>query len=152
MEDKHCFVRRDLKMPNLYLKSIFPVTTLKSGILLQQFSFTLPAMITASSVKHMSAEKKRRSKYNRGKGKKYAKYHKFFLCQVVLVFHAFFFNHCDNYFWKITGQSTILVTLKVRKLWLCIPFYVLMVTLLEQQFSDKLGRNLLGSVFFFNSV
>lgn len=55
MEDKHCRVRQELENAKSVFEKHFPVTTLKSGILLQQFSFTLPAMITASSVKHMSA-------------------------------------------------------------------------------------------------
>lgn len=46
-----------LENANSVSEKHFLVTTLKSGILLQQFSFTLPVMITASSVKHMSAEK-----------------------------------------------------------------------------------------------
>lgn len=43
-----------LENANAAFEKHFPVTTLKGGILSQQFSFTLAAMITASSVTHMS--------------------------------------------------------------------------------------------------
>lgn len=56
-----------------------PITTLKSSILLQRFSFTLPAMITASRVKHMSAAKRVGESITEANWVRYAAYHNFFL-------------------------------------------------------------------------
>lgn len=71
MEDEYCCVRQDFENASSVSEKHFPVTTLKSGILLQQFSFTLPAMITASSVKHMSAEKSVGESITEAKARKY---------------------------------------------------------------------------------
>lgn len=64
-EDERCCVRHEYENANSVPEThlFFPpsVTTLKSNILVQLFSFTLPARITASSVKHMSAGEKKKS-------------------------------------------------------------------------------------------
>lgn len=59
--DERCCVRRDFENANSVSERqlFFPVATLKSNILVQLFSFTLPARITASSVKHMSGGEKK---------------------------------------------------------------------------------------------
>lgn len=59
-------------------KSSSPITTLKNSILLQIFAFTLPAMITASSVKHMLAAKRVGESITEAKGVRYVAYHNFF--------------------------------------------------------------------------
>lgn len=63
-------------------KSPPPITTFKISILLQLFTFTLPAMITASSVKHMLAAKRVGESIREAKGVRYVEYHNFFSCQV----------------------------------------------------------------------
>lgn len=116
------------KMPVLCLKSIFlfffTVTTLKNSKLRQLFSFTLPAMITASSVKHMLAEKSVGESITEAKGRRYTEYHNF-LCQVMLFFKQCWINVIIAPA-KISGQCSILVIIKVQMhfFWHCFFTFV----------------------------
>lgn len=78
-------------------KSSSPITTLKNSILLQLFSFTLPAMIAASSVKHMLAAKRVGESITEAKGVRYVAYHNFFFfftCQVMQLL-----KKCNEQMW-----------------------------------------------------
>lgn len=62
---------------------------------------------------------------------------------------AFFSSSkCDNYYFKISGQCTILIMLKVQRNMLCVLVYVGGKILLVQQFSDRLESNMLGRICF----